>query len=159
MTSPSFAIPAVMDHARTMRTAGNVTINSTSWMDVDTATDLTLAAAAGDWVEVGVSSRWGTEAQTGVLDVVSWVGGAAANSWAEDGAVDASGVGVTGWIGFASVLTPVHGSVIKQLVVGDTDGGNVVLRLRARITAAGSKVLAASSGSGKLIFWARRWGG
>lgn len=125
------------------RAASNVSITSTAaWVNVDTATDLVIPAAAGDLLEVTVSGVWGTEAPVGFLDVVSIVAGNPVNSWAANGAVvtnPATVQGVMGWRGEASNYCGFGGSVSKRVVAGDISGGNVTLRFRAAISVAGTK--------------------
>lgn len=148
ITIPGSSGPGIqMD--RNDRTAGNLTLNSTSWANVDTGLDIVFAGAvAGDWVEVGIIGVWGTEAVTGHLDVVSMVAGSPAKSWGSNGNVDPTGAGVRGWTGSnASTTVPatITGTVIKQLEAADIDSGSVTIRLRYRTGTAASKTLFATA--------------
>lgn len=144
-------------HKSARRTAGNVTVTSTTWADVDTALDRVLAAAVGDTIEVAVSALWGSEAQTGYLDVVTVVAAAPVNSVASGGAVEATAatvLGVPGWRGASGALSPVGSPIRYAVVTGDLAAGYVTLRLRC--AASGSKTLNASTAT-PLVFaaWVR----
>lgn len=134
-------------HKAARRTAGNVTPTSTTWADVDTALDRVLAASIGDTVEVSVSALWGSEAQSGFLDVVTVVSSAPVNSIAAGGAVESTAttvLGVPGWRGVSGALTPIGAGPVRYTVVaGDLASGYVTLRLRC--AASGSKTLNATT--------------
>lgn len=102
---------------------------------------------------VGLSCQIGNEASSLCLDAVSWVGGAAINSWGTGGTPSDSLLGVMAWFGQASVFGFKGGSVVKQLVSGDISGGNVTVRLRYRTLTAANKVLNAAT-TNVLQFWA-----
>lgn len=114
--------------------------NFADWTNYDTATDIVLPAAAGDFVEVAISCVWGVEATGGFLDVVSVVGGNPYRSWGLDAAPVAIGSnvyqGVQGWRGEAGHNSQGGGSVARRLIAGDIEGGNV--RLRVRVGTSGS---------------------
>jgi hypothetical protein len=130
------------------RTAGNVTLNSTTFVNIDTGIDLTIAAAAGDTLEVTMSVR--ADAGSGpycVLDFHTIVGGSPVNSVAAEAAAGTTNVGFPGWSTGnvrASTNGYTHFSATKQYTVqaGDISGGNVTLRLRG--FSGGSVTLAAS---------------
>ena len=143
-------IQAVTVHtAVARRTAGNITVNSSAaWANADTALDLVLAAAVGDYVEVGISGVWGAAANVGFVDVVSLVGGNPVNSWGVNGAVVANPAtvqGIQSWRGEASVYTGFGGPIGRRLVAGDISGGNVTLRLRVATSTAVDKILYAGT--------------
>jgi hypothetical protein len=121
------------DFATARRTGGNLTLNSTNWANVDTATDVTLAAAAGDVVETVLSGLWNTAGVFNFLDVVTVVGGSPVNSFATQAAVTAAtGEGVMAWYAPQNTIVPVGGSAFYTLVSGDISGGTVTLRARYR---------------------------
>jgi hypothetical protein len=153
----SFAgsVPTYAD--RKDRTSGFITVNGTAWADLDNALDLVLTAKTDDWVEVGISSLWLNEAVQGDLDAVSIVSGVPVNSWAADGPVDADHQGVIAWVGVTSAFTTFGGSMMKQLVAGDVDGGLVTIRFRTRTNIAGDKTIFAD-GNTPLTVWARNHG-
>lgn len=140
--------------ARADRTAGNLTLNSLTWADVDNALDLTLAAVVGDWIEVSLSGFWNNEAVVARMDAVSVVAGSPVNSWADQAAPDNTHFGVGGWFGPSGQQGNIGGSIIKQVVSGDLSGGNVTLRLRYRTSTAANKTLFAAAIT-PLTFWAR----
>ena len=145
------------DFMRFDLTTGSLTLNSTAWANVSTATDLTLAASAGDVVQVSLSTLLGNEAVDLFLDAVTLVGAVVTNSFATAGAVDASGQGIMGWRGTGTVFTSVGGSLFYKLVAGDVSGGNVVIRLRYRGGSASNKTMFATS-SVRTTFSARNHG-
>src|SRR5688500_686270 len=77
--------------ASVRRNTGTITVNSTAWTPLATAAGLPLGSEfdlfltdceVGDWVEIGVSNRWGSEATTGGLDFVSLTSaGAVGRCW------------------------------------------------------------------------------
>lgn len=139
--------------ATARRTAGNLTLNSSTWANVDTGMDLVIAAADGDWIEVGSSGVWGNQAVFTVLDVVSMVAGSPVSSWGVGGAIDATGTGIRGWSDSGTDFEPFSGSVVHQITSADISGGNVTLRLRYRQGVAGNKTLFATA-TNILQFWA-----
>jgi hypothetical protein len=142
--------------ARARRTTGNLTLNSTTWADVDTGLDLTLADVVdGDVVEVSVSCRWNDESPEGYLDVASIVAGAPVNYWATGG--NDAYAGNPGWHGAASAGTGASGVIQKAIVSGDLSAGTLTLRLRYRTSAASNKLLFAGT-SYPLIFEAKNLG-
>lgn len=144
------------DWAQVRRTSGNLTLNSTSWANVDTGLDLTLAAAAGDIVEVGLSGliQGGPDLY---LDAVTIVSSTVTNSIGHNGAVVATGNGVVAWRGNASVYTSVGGPMWYKVVSGDVSGGNILLRLRYRTSSATNATLWGNTDL-PLVFTARNHG-
>jgi len=148
-TAPEWATPSgttVVPSTYTTRTAGSLTLNSTSWANVPSVSQLTLTGVAvGDIIEVGLSAVWDVQAVEAVLDVATWVSSAAVN--AISGAGGASGQGIVAWRS-AYVTTNigvVGGGYLYTLVSGDISGGNVVLQLRYRTLTAANKTLYAST--------------
>ena len=133
------------DWAWAQRASTDLVLNSTAWANVDTAMDLTLAADAGDIIEVAASGLWGNENVTGYLDVVTLVGSTVTNSFAENGAVSASSGGITAWRIDGTIIRSFGGSYFYKLVSGDVSGGNVTLRLRYRTGTATNKTLYSST--------------
>lgn len=130
--------------ARARRTAGDYTLNSTTWANVDTGLDLTVAAVAGDVLQVSASGLWGAQAVVGMLDAATIVSASPVNYISGGGG--ASDQGVMAWWGTASTVTatlnvPIGGGLQYVVQAGDIDGGNVVLRLRYRTATAANKTL------------------
>lgn len=123
--------------AKAKRTAGNVTLNSTTFVNIDTATDLTIAAASGDVLEVTMAVRASTSGSNlyCVLDFHTIVSGSPVNSVAADAAAGTTNVGFPGW-STGTVRSAANGythfCATKQYTVqsGDISSGNVTLRLR-----------------------------
>lgn len=145
------------DFMRFDLTTGSLTLNNTAWANVSTATDLTLAASAGDVVQVDLSALTGNEAADVYLDAVTLVAAVVTNSFATAGAVAATGQGVMAWRGTGGVYGSPGGSIFYKLVAGDVSGGNVVIRLRYRTGAATNKTLFATSDV-RTTFMARNHG-
>lgn len=151
-------VTGIIRTARAVRTSGNVSINSTTWVDVDTGLDLVLPAVVGDRVQVGLSGFASNEAVVLYLDVVSVVSSAPVNSWGRDAAPDNGHSGVGAWLTFATSDRKIGGTTDpRPLLAGDISGGNVTLRLRARTFSASARIINADS-NGPLRVWAVNFG-
>jgi hypothetical protein len=138
------------------RTAGSLTANSTSWANLDTGLDLTLAVQVGDVIECGVSFQTENEASTLRLDVGTLVSAAIVNYFG--GAVDpGSNYGVSGWTAPGGIAASVSGSVMKTIVAGDISAGAVTLRLRYRTDSAANKTVHGVAAR-PFQFWAKNLG-
>jgi hypothetical protein len=142
------------DFALVDRSSGDLTLNNTSWTDTGLA-DLTLSAASGDYIEVGLSALV-TGDTNGFLDVASIVSAAPVNYWS-GGAGGASSQGILAWRHESGINLPLGGSVMRVLAAGDVSGGNVVLRLRYRTNTAVNLTLQANTNI-RLQFWAKNIG-
>jgi len=128
------------------RTAGDLTVNGTSWADLDNGLDLVLAAVvAGDLVQVGLTAIWNSETVTGALDAVSIVSASPVTSWGADAAPNNTYDGVLAWFGQASQIESIGGSVIRAVVSGDLAAGSLTIRFRVRTTTAANKLLFATA--------------
>jgi hypothetical protein len=136
---------AGLDTARAVRTSGNLTLNSTSWANVDTGLDLVVPAQAGDVLLVSLSCDWGGgEAVTAALDACTLVSGSPVAYVSGGGG--ASDYGVQGWIGHSNDPVVGAGGAIQYVVqAGDISGGSVTLRLRYRTGSAANKTLMATT--------------
>lgn len=150
--------PAVIDNGAFMkagvaaeRTAGNLTLNSTAWADVDNNLDLVLPAAAGDIVICGLSGLSLSEAVDVYLTFETVAGGNRMG-----GGDSTNGQGVQAWRGHTSVLVALGGTAPLTLVAADISGGNVTMRLRYRTNTADNKTLRANA-SNPLQVWATIW--
>ena len=132
-------VVAGLPSARSKRTAGSYTLNSTTWANVDTGLDYVVPAQVGDVLLVQVSGLWGGEAVNGYLDAATIVGGSPVNHVGGTGG--ATERGVAGWEGEASAVTPIGGGIQYVVQAGDISGGNVTLRLRYRTSAAANRTL------------------
>lgn len=122
--------------AKARRTAGNLTLNSTTWADVDTGIDLTIAAVAGDELEIGLSMgvRPSGAGISLALDVATIVSAAPVNYFATAGG--ATEVGAGAWYREAPTVNDASvpgGPRSYTVQAGDISGGNVVLRLRYKV--------------------------
>lgn len=145
-------------HKKAKRTAGDQSLNSTTWANVDTALDLVLPAVVGDEIEYGINGLSGAQAVFIDFDVVSIVAASPVNSFATDGAaVAAPGAVILGWQGPSGAAAHMAGSVLYTVVAGDISGGNVTLRLRYATNAAVNKTVYGSAAS-PLRVWAKNLG-
>lgn len=139
--------------AAARRTSGSLTPASTSWANLDTGLDLVIAATAGQWIEVGLSGNWSSEATSGCIGANTVDGGNSITGTAEASTTE----GVQAWRGSNAAVSPIGGSVLYQVVSGDISGGNVTIRFRIRCTSAVTKTLFATSDK-PLQVWARNVG-
>lgn len=132
-----------LDTARAVRTSGNITLNSTTWANVDTGLDIAVAAQAGDVLMVPLSATFGTENVYAYLDAATIVSGSPVNYVSGQGG--ATDDGVSGWWGGANQYSAVGTAIQYVVQAGDISGGVVTLRLRYRTETAANKTLYASA--------------
>jgi len=124
------------------KTGANYTINSTTWVDVDTTTDMVVTAQVGDWLELGLYGRaQGSSTHPYlVLDYHTMVSGSAVNSVVTGAAPGTSPASSSAaWARGntqASGDTPINqtflaGAHLYQVQAGDLASGKVTVRLRA----------------------------
>lgn len=124
----------LIDSARHKRTAGSYTLNSTTWADVDSGTDLVVDAEAGDIITATASWLWGGENVDGYIDVATIVAAAVVNVIGGNGA---TADGLSGWAKRnGAAFLPMSGSVDYVVQAGDISTGTVTLRLRYRTSTA-----------------------
>jgi hypothetical protein len=143
ITVANFKTAMAHTAASATRASTDLTLNNTSWTDVDNNLDLTIAAASGDKVLINLSALFANEAVNAALDAATIVSSNPVNYIATAGG--ASGLGVQGWLGLSGASEAVGCSVMYTVVAGDISGGNVVFRLRYRTTAASAKTLRANA--------------
>lgn len=144
--------PTIRDHASgkvawQRVTAGNKTVNSTSWTFNDSSAaqifpDLTIKAFVGDLLEAGVGGLVQATGVEAYFDLATIVSAAIVNHVSGAGG---SNLGNGGWLAVSGTVSPVSGSIFYQVVSGDLSSGSVALRFVAKMSATGSRVLAASS--------------
>jgi len=136
---------AGLPSAHAIRTSANITLNNTSWTNVDTGLDLVIPAQAGDVLMVMASMLVGNENISLYLDAATIVSGSPVN-YISQGAGGASSQGVAAWRGWDNTIRPtLGGGVFYTVVSGDIDSGNVTLRLRYRTSAGSNKTLFANA--------------
>ena len=139
------------------RTAGNLSITSTTaGAAVPTLGTLSVAAVSGDLLMVGLNVYLPSDTELMRLDVATIVSAAAVNYLSSGSGTPAS-VGVPGWRPTNGVEAPRGGSIPYVVQAGDISGGNVELGLRAWLSGAGSRDIAADAGS-PLTFWVQNFG-
>lgn len=147
--------PVVYDIER--RTAGDLAITSTSAGNaVGTVGDLVVAAATGDLLMVGLSSRvTDTDGQSMRLDM-KFITGATEN-FVSSLTTSAATTGISQWFCEGGREHAIGGEIPYVVQAADISGGNVTLRLCAWLSGAGSRPLAAQSAA-PLVFWVRNLG-
>lgn len=137
----------LVDFAFATRTAGDVTCSADQiWADVDTGIDLTLTAATGDRLEIGISGCCtGTEAVSLNLTAMSIVSAAPVNDLATGAAPSNTTNGVSGWRIQTGTAFNCTGAFICALQAGDISGGTVTIRLRYRTSSNTNRVLRADT--------------
>lgn len=146
--------------AYSQRTSGDVNVTSTTYVNFDTTTDLTLTGCyAGDVVEVSVIGEWyAAGAAYGIIDVVSVVSSSPVNSWAFDAAPVDTQYGVNAWIGFPSTLSNACGGVMRRITAADLSGTTLTLRVRVRQDTAGQTKTLGANASNSFKFQAKNHG-
>lgn len=126
------------------RSSGNITINGTSWANVDTGLDLVIAAVATDWLAVSISGRLAAGAANThtYFDIATIVSAAPVNYFGAGGVSDE---GLNGLRVQDAQDSPLTGTFLYQVQAGDVSGGNVTLRLRTAQGVAGNRVFVAGS--------------
>ena len=130
------------------RTSGNISLNNTSWTNLDTGMDLVIAAAAGDVLEVSISGvTFGSASSTtAFFDVATIVSAAVVNTFSTEGAESGSSQGIQAWFQLTGAdIRPLTGSATYTVQAGDISGGNVTLRLRGRCEAANARTIVAGT--------------
>jgi hypothetical protein len=134
--------------ARASRTAGAVSVTSTSFVAVDTGTDLTVTAEPSDILLVSLVAYGQPPANQYLLfDVATMVSGSPVN-YVSGGA----GNGVIGWAIANGSGDGSTGAAAMQYVVqsGDLSSGQVTLRLVTRVTGGTATVYATDASR---LFW------
>lgn len=150
----SSSAPALKDYAEVLRTAGSITLNSTSRTAVSSSLDLVLTAATGDLVEFNINALVNVGTDAVQFDVYTLVSSSPVNPFGP-GLVPGSIVGIGGWDLTTGVKT-MTGGISRVLTSGDISGGTATLRLyyqQGNTTA--STMLAAVPA---LKVWAKNYG-
>lgn len=135
-----------------IRTAGDVSVTSTSFAAVDSALDITLEAQIGDVIELGINANWDNGAVNSEMDVAVMNGATLIRY------ISGTTRGIPAWGAVASVTNYVAGSYFTTLVTGDVLNGLVTVRLSARVFSTGTRVLYASTNPWPLQFIAKNLG-
>lgn len=136
----------VIDFDTVTITGGSKTINSTTWVNLDTGMDLTLTAATGDKVVCWLSGLVeATAAAFLFFDCATWVSGAGVHWMGSGEPTTSTGNGVGAWVvRDVAQFNNLSGSIGLVLQAGDISAGTVTLRLRCRVNAS-SRVVRAST--------------
>ena len=119
------------DYDEKTRTAGDITLNQTAVTAVNTALDLTIAASAGDLVEVGISGLHNTGAPIVCYEIYTLPSGTPVNPFGAGIAASLADnkQGIAGWEIQNSGYEQLTGGISKVLAAGDVSGGTTTLRL------------------------------
>jgi hypothetical protein len=114
------------------RTAGNVTLTTAGWINVDTALDQVIVAYPGDLVGSYISGTW-LHNQTTTRGHLSVKFNASGTHF--HGVSEAVAVGQPAWYGPVAPMNqhpPISGGIVERVVAADVDAGarTVTLRLR-----------------------------
>lgn len=139
----------------TQHAGSNVAITSTSFVAVNTALDIPLAAQVGDVIEASVSLTTQNQASILNLDAATVISGSVVNRFNPT-----SNFGNPGWCVRGNDYFPATGSTWYTLVAGDIANGLVTVRLLARIEAAGSRTILGQAVAGEppIRFFAQNLG-
>lgn len=135
-------------------TAGTITFNSTSWVNVPGFGSLAVEAQVGDVLEAGLQMAVENEAPALLLDAVTDVSGTPTNSFGTGGTAPTSttGDGVIGWVVAAGLYGSPAGPAFYTVQPGDLASGVVTVRFRYRTTSAANKTAIASATRGQFIY-------
>ena len=133
-------------HKYINRTAGDYSVTSTTWTNLDTSLDLQMECQVGDIIRVHINAMWGSQVNTGYLNVCTVVSNNPVNFV---GPTEQSGnTGIPAWIGQSSMAGPIGAAKRYMVAAGDLTSGQVTFRLRTMVNAATPpKILAANSTS------------
>lgn len=139
--------------------SGDVTITATTNVYASNVTglsDLTVAAASGDTIMVGLSARCAnTTAAAMKFDVCTVVSAAAVNFLSNATGTGATN-GVSAWLIASGESNVASGTIPYVVQSGDISGGNVTLRLTCFVSA--NRVLSATTATNPLMWFAYNMG-
>lgn len=127
-----------------MRTAGNISLNSTSWAAVPTLGTFTLACQVGDVIRFAITSFADSAAVELYFDVATIVSAVPANYFSTATATPAT-AGIAGWGVPASVDVPITGEAFYAVQAGDIVSGAVTFQQYYKSSTGTSRSLRADS--------------
>jgi len=143
------ALGALKDFGSFTRTAGDLTLNSTSWANlptIGTTWDVALSAAVGDTIECDLSAVADSAGINTFFDVVTVVSGSVVNSISTGATPSDSNDGVSSWFMASGSAQRAAGSIQYVLQAGDiSSSGVATLRLRYREDGATNRNLHATA--------------
>lgn len=143
--TPGTAGSRIVDIDRAVRTASDLTLNSTSVANLDTGLDITLSGVVtGNVVRVWASGVYGSQDVTANLYVATIVSGSPVNYFSSGSSTP---LPIAAW---SKELTtedfqPIAGVMEYVLQSGDISSGSVTLRLRYKTGTASNLTLFANS--------------
>jgi hypothetical protein len=126
------------------RTAGDIALtNDAAWHDIGTIADLSIAAIAGDVLEITLD---------GLTDNSCRFEAKMVTSGAFAGPGEAASQGIAGWANRSGAAARVGGSIMYTVAAGDIAAGVVAIRLRYTTNASGATKVFATVAVGPLFF-------
>lgn len=149
---------ALKSYAEVVRTAGDLTLSSTTVAAVNTGLDLTISAASGDLIEYGISGLMAGSSGAICFDVYTMPSGSTVNPFGVGLNTGTGLQGVPGWetVGDSQVAR-INGGMTRRLVSGDVASGSTVLRLFYYRAGAAARTLYAGT-TIPLKVWAKNYG-
>ena len=129
---------------RNDKTNGDITLNSTSFKDVDNTLDLSLTAQSGDVILVGLSASLGAEGVYADFDACTVVSGSPVSYLSTSGSAPAAG-GISSWKATTASYHGVGATIIYTLLPGDISDSSVSFRLRYRTESSSNRTLYADT--------------
>lgn len=136
-------LPGPVDYSEVIRTAGDLSFNTTGWQNVSTSLDVAVLARAGDLVGYYPNFNVGTTANQFQFDVMNVTSG---NYWAS-GTTSPLTSGQAGWVRAASQGVGVTGPAFYRVQSGDLSTGILTMRLRVNPLTTTARVVSASAGT------------
>lgn len=137
-------------YAKGVRSSGNITANSTTWANLDTGLDLTLAGSAADVFGTIIDFETGNEAIVLQMDTRAITSG----NYFGDAVETNTGFGAAGLATAGAASFEFHNAVWRYTSVsGDYSGGNLAARLRYRTGTAGNKTVGAGTAAWPKFNW------
>lgn len=131
--------------AEARRASTDLNFNTTGWQNVDTALDLTIAAAAGDKVIYSPNFTPGSTNNTFSFDVATIVSAAIVNYFCT-GTSTPAGSGLPGWRRDGGTgAYGVSGGFVYTVQAGDVSSGTITMRLRINPSSTTSRVISATA--------------
>ncbi len=128
------------------RASTSLTLNSTTWANLDTALDLVLKAKTNDIVEVHINGLYLGEAVSAFIEASAWDGAALQGAWGSGELTTSTGDGIPSCFATAAVALEVFsGRWMRRVTALDVAAGLLTIRWRYRTGSAANKTLLATA--------------
>ncbi|MEX2267243.1 MAG: hypothetical protein WEA75_01015 [Acidimicrobiia bacterium] len=129
------------DSGRTSRTSGNITVNSTTWTNLDNNLDITLGGAAADRFRAELGIYISSEATSLYVDARTVTG----SNYFTPNTAETNVGGFPGWTMGSGFQGARSGGPTYVTVSGDYAAGVCAVRLRTRTSGAVNKTVVATT--------------